>query len=250
MRLVPGMHFAVVLWILLMPASVPGAESPPLSASTDTQLFGMPEESADPVASVKKGEALSPMGETVGAGGVRWYLVRTKSGAVGWIKGGGSDESRKLESFFESIPYEIGRSRSVTLPKPPSGPLPSGTIVVPVRMVGASAIVPVTLNGSVKTDLLLDTGAAATMVSNRIARKLSLRTVDRGMVTGIGGAVKARIGRLRSLKAGEAEIQNLLVAVHDFRTYPGVEGLLGMNFLRQYHVSLDSRKKVLVLRPR
>ena len=250
MRLALGVYFAAIFWLVLLPVSVPGADTPPLSASTETQLFSTPDESAQPIASVKKGEVLSPMAETVGAGNVRWYLVRTKSGAVGWIKRGDSDESKKLESFFESIPSEISVGRSVTLPKPPSGSLPSGTIVVPVVMTGSSVIVPVTLNGSVKTYLVLDTGATITMVSRRIASKLALRSTGQMTAMTVGGPVRRPVARLRSLKAGKAEVQNLLVSIHDFHPHPQVEGLLGLDFLGKFRMSLDSRKKVLVLSPR
>ena len=111
-------------------------------------------------------------------------------------------------------------------------------------------IVPVTLNGSVKTYLVLDTGATITMVSRRIASKLALRSTGQMTAMTVGGPVRRPVARLRSLKAGKAEVQNLLVSIHDFHPHPQVEGLLGLDFLGKFRMSLDSRKKVLVLSPR
>jgi len=42
----------------------------------------------------------------------------------------------------------------------------------------------------------------------------------------------------------------LSVIVHDFSRDPRIDGLLGMDFLGQYHIGLDSQKQVLVLSPR
>jgi predicted aspartyl protease len=57
-------------------------------------------------------------------------------------------------------------------------------------------------------------------------------------------------GRIESVKIGEVEVRNLLVMVHDFSPDPSYEGLLGFDVLRQFHMSLDLQKAMLVLTPR
>jgi predicted aspartyl protease len=214
------------------------------------QLFTAPDESSALVASVGPEAGLSPMAETLGAGGEKWHLVKSKSGLVGWIKASDTEESKKLESFFKSLPT----SPTVFSPGEPSSPSstarPHGVVEVPVDARGSLVIVPVTFNGSVTANLALDTGATTTLVSRRIATSLALHNV--GSATGItvGGPVTRPIARLESLKVGAAEVRNLLVSIHDFHPDPRVEGLLGLDFLRHFQVSLDARKQLLTLSPR
>lgn len=249
-----AVHFGVLLLLGLLRVSLLGAQSlpaiQPSSDSSEIRLFGAPDESAQLLQSIKKGEVLSPVAETKGAGGAKWYLVRTESGSVGWLKGDDSEQSKKLADFFRSLPDETRPSRSISLPEPPSGSLPRGTIVVPVEAAGSAVIVPVILNRSLRAYLMLDTGATGTLVSRRIASNLGLPKIGSTKVFTVGGPVTRPIARLRSLKVGEAEVQNLVVLIHDFHPHPRIEGLLGMDFLRRFHVSLDSRKQLLVLNPR
>jgi hypothetical protein len=102
----------------------------------------------------------------------RWYLVKAKNGAVGWIKNSDTAESRKLEKFFKSLPAEISFPASIVVPSSPTEG--SGPITVPVMMNGTSVIVPVVLNGEFRANLGLDTGATITVVSQRIAKNLGL----------------------------------------------------------------------------
>ena len=66
----------------------------------------------------------------------------------------------------------------------------------------------------------------------------------------VGGIITVPLARLGSLKVGDAEVQDLVVSIHDFSPDPRIEGLLGMDFLKHFHVSLDARRNLLVLGPR
>jgi predicted aspartyl protease len=127
---------------------------------------------------------------------------------------------------------------------------PRGAVEVPIDARGSSVIVPVTFNGSVTANLALDTGASRTMISRRIANNLALYSFTSGRFAGIGGSVTASIARIQSVKIGEAEVADLVVGIHDFSSDPRVEGLLGFDFLRHFHVTLDARKQLLTLSPR
>ena len=69
-------------------------------------------------------------------------------------------------------------------------------------------------------------------------------------MAGIGGVVAAHTARIESVQIGEAEVPNLMVTVHDFSPDPRFEGLLGLDFLNHFHLSLDAKNQLLVLRPR
>jgi predicted aspartyl protease len=117
-------------------------------------------------------------------------------------------------------------------------------------MNGASVIVPVTFNGALTANLVLDTGATVTVVSRRIASNLALRTLGASKVGTVGGVITVPLARLGSLKVGEAEVHDLVVSIHDFSADPRIEGLLGLDFLKRFHVSLDARRRLLILGPR
>ena len=169
---------------------------------------------------------------------------------VGWIRQSDTDESRKLEKFFKSLPAELSLPLSSVVPSSPSGDSVPTTITVPVVMNGASVVVPVMFNGALKANLALDTGATITVVSRRIASNLALTALGASKVGTVGGVITVPLARLGSLKVGAAEVHDLVVSIHDFSTDPRIEGLLGMDFLKHFHVSLDARRRLLILGPR
>ncbi|HXG49991.1 MAG TPA: aspartyl protease family protein [candidate division Zixibacteria bacterium] len=238
--------YGAVLLTACLFAAAGATPARPQEKAGEIRLFAAPDENSEVVASIGKAESLAPVAETLGAGGVRWFLVRSKAGETGWIKAG-SAEASKTEQFFRSLPVEP----IVIGPPPTSANAPApGSFVVPVMTTASSVLVQATLNNSVSAYLILDTGATGTMISSRIARQLALHNV--GMMTGysVAGPVTRPVARLSSLKIGDAEVRDLLVSIHDFHPNPRIEGLLGLDFLSRFHISLDARKKLLVLTPR
>ena len=118
----------------------------------EIQLFTAPDESSAVVLTLKPGDEISPLADTLVGEGARWYLVKAKNGTVGWIRQSDTDESRKLEKFFKSLPVEPSLPLSRRRHHPPEAP-DANTITVPVVMNGSSVIVPVTLNGALKANL-------------------------------------------------------------------------------------------------
>jgi len=220
-----------------------------LPMGSEIQLFTTPDESSAVVATLKSGDEISPLADTLAGEGARWYLVRAKNGTVGWIRQSDTDQSKALEKFFGALPVEP--SLPVTIaPSSLTESSARNTITVPVVMNGSSVIVPVTLNGALRVNLALDTGATITVVSRRIARSLALSPLGTSKVGTVGGIVSLPLARLGSLKIGDAEVQDLVVSIHDFSPDPRIEGLLGLDFLKNFHVSLDARRNLLVLGPR
>jgi predicted aspartyl protease len=220
-----------------------------LPVGSEIQLFTTPDESSGVVAILKSGDEISPLADTLVGEGARWYLVRAKNGTVGWIRQSDTDQSRKLEKFFKALPAEPSLPVTIT-PSSLTGSSGRNTITVPVVMNGSSVIVPVTFNGALGANLALDTGATITVVSRRIASSLALSPLGTSKVGTVGGIVTLPLARLKSLKVGDAEVQDLVVSIHDFSPDPRIEGLLGLDFLKNFHVSLDARRNLLVLGPR
>lgn len=211
-------------------------------------LFATPDEFAASTGTIGRGEELTAMAETIGAGGTKWYLVRTQSGIAGWIKGDDIEELKKLESQFRPLPRP--GDVAFDIPSTSGLPTPRNAIVVPVEVTGAAVLVPVTLNRTLQTHMVLDTGATFSVVSRQIATSLRLKPGSRVTLQTANGRVSAPLAQLGSLKVGEAEAFNLTVAIQDISSNPGLGGLLGLDFLSRYQTSLDSRRQLLTLGPR
>ena len=239
----------ILLFTVLLSPAVAAGQSRPSSTAATQQIYSAADETSPVAGLLGLEETASPLAETLGAGGVKWHLIKTKSGLVGWIKQSDSDQSKKLDSFFKSQPRE-NSTVAVTIPIASAVAAPPGAIIVPVQFAGRAAIVSAILNRSVSAHLILDTGATSTVISRRLAGLLSIQPTGTAMGQTVGGKITAPIARLKSIKVGAAESAELSVIVHDFSPDPRIDGLLGMDFLGQYHVGLDSRKQLLVLSPR
>jgi clan AA aspartic protease (TIGR02281 family) len=114
----------------------------------------------------------------------------------------------------------------------------------PVTIIGDHVIVPVTLvykTKKIKARLLLDTGATNIILHRTIAQKLSLRNPQKGSIRVAGGeSIEAEAITLGSVTVGPHTKKSLTAGIIDHNG-PAVafEGLLGMNFLRDLHYTVD-----------
>ncbi|HJU87906.1 MAG TPA: retropepsin-like aspartic protease [Gemmatimonadaceae bacterium] len=129
---------------------------------------------------------------------------------------------------------------------------------IPFRLAGAGGaalIVPVTINGHGPFEFILDTGATLTCVAEATVTELSLptRPLSIGYGVGVGGSGRLRIVEIDSLRVGSARATELPACALDLSvmapTGIRVHGLLGLNFLRNFRVSLDFDRNVLTLEP-
>jgi hypothetical protein len=104
----------------------------------------------------------------------------------------------------------------------------------------------------VSARLLLDTGADRTLVSPRtlVAAGVSLvRPVATGQMVGVTGGTDVPVVRIGSLEVGEARVGAMLVLSHHVNQ-SGIDGLLGRDFLEQFHVTIDSRSGLVTIAPK
>lgn len=144
----------------------------------------------------------------------------------------------------------LGAPSSVTVPPD------SAAGEVPFHLAGpggAAIVIPVVLDGRDSANLILDTGATLTCLDDSLARRLKLpeRIGVGGAGVAIGGAGRMRLVRLDSLRVGAAIARDLTACAIDLSNVhavsPEVHGLLGLNFLRNFRVTLDFQRKVLRL---
>jgi len=116
-------------------------------------------------------------------------------------------------------------------------------IVVHFERQDNAIVVQAVLNWNLPVFFHLDTGASCTMITGEDALALGLDTGGRPTVKGYiadGSMVELERAVLPSLAVGGAEVHNLEVVIGKMR-------LLGMDFLREFHLTVDAGGGQLVL---
>lgn len=131
---------------------------------------------------------------------------------------------------------------------------------VPLRVAGrggAVLMVATHINGTGPYNLVLDTGATLTCVDERLARQLQLprKTGAIGVGAGAVGSGRVPLVQVDSIRLGGSTVRDLTACVLDLRHLQelgagGVSGLLGLNFLSAFHVTLDFESRLLTLTSR
>jgi predicted aspartyl protease len=98
--------------------------------------------------------------------------------------------------------------------------------------------VPVSINGMVEP-MMVDTGAARTMVSYQTVAtlKLPIGVAKGGSLKAFGGAIASVDAHIDELRFGNVRAQNFNLFIVPFRFNGG--GLLGGDFLRRYDIDFD-----------
>ena len=105
-------------------------------------------------------------------------------------------------------------------------------------------------------DLILDTGSTLTCVDDSLQREFELprRLGAVGVGAGVGMSGPVKLLRVDSLRVGHTSVSNITVCSLDLaalqKVSPEARGLLGLNFLKSFRVSLDFKRRILRLGPR
>jgi aspartyl protease family protein len=106
------------------------------------------------------------------------------------------------------------------------------------------------LNKKTAAKFVVDTGASYTMISSAVAKELDIDLTQNQRTMPFqtaNGLIQAPLTNLESITVGGMEIKNLLAAVHDTVPDPQVAGLLGLNFLSNFRMDIDTQKGMLHL---
>jgi len=87
--------------------------------------------------------------------------------------------------------------------------------------------------GSIKVDMILDTGAS--LVS------------DRQEIITANGVIEVPKLRVDRISVGGAEAREVEVICHDIPEFTGIRGLLGLSFLKHFRTVIDYRQGYLEL---
>lgn len=117
----------------------------------------------------------------------------------------------------------------------------------------AALVVPVYLNGEGPHQFVLDTGATLTCVNEALADSLDLpgRQSRFGIGAGVGSAGNVQLVGVDSLRVGKTEAFDMTACALDLSQLEQagleVDGLLGLNFLKSFRVTLDFSRNILHL---
>lgn len=118
---------------------------------------------------------------------------------------------------------------------------------------GAAILIPVKINGQGPYTFVLDTGATFTCIDQPLATDLKLAEWKGAVGVGIAvpGANAAKLVDLDKLEVGTASAEKLKACVIDFKNFQtaglNIQGLLGLNFLKSYRMTIDFKRKVVLL---
>ncbi|MEG3939157.1 MULTISPECIES: retropepsin-like aspartic protease family protein [unclassified Microcoleus] len=130
--------------------------------------------------------------------------------------------------------FRRGPSNRVQPPASPSGNSKVFQAKIK-RRAGGTPVIDVVFNGDKTFEMIVDTGASGTLITQRMAAVLGVRPV-RTVRAGIadGSVVEFPIGLVRSIRVGGAAIQNVEVAIAKQMPI----GLLGHDFFGNYDVKI------------
>jgi hypothetical protein len=120
---------------------------------------------------------------------------------------------------------------------------------VPYEGSARRVIIKAVFNGSVTASMAIDTGAPGTVISSSLAKKLGLFDEGQGrlLITtgGIGGSAPAVRSIIDTIQVGGAKIEfvptTIIAPISD-----AFDGLLGLDFVSNYSVTIDSKRMVVV----
>ena len=118
---------------------------------------------------------------------------------------------------------------------------------------GNHYLVSAAIDGASQLALVIDTGASITTLSRESFSQIEnsgIRYLGTQLFNTPNGMTQGEIYRVDSIQLGEINIPDLEIAVLDFEPSDGLDGLLGMNVLRNYRFEIDQDKEILYMSPR
>ncbi len=152
-------------------------------------------------------------------------------------------EKYRPDAQLQKMPREFPTPKKEVEPEfVPASEKPSEPVgfEIPIKIKRDVTMAKVILNGREEYDFIVDTGASFTSISWRMAKDLGI-TIDENTpfiaVATASDVVLEALVTLRSVKVGEAEVENVDVLIGS--PPDDMEGLLGNSFLYKFKVVLE-----------
>ena len=150
------------------------------------------------------------------------------------------------------LAYEIPSLKSLKSERK-FAPPPKYVAEIPLRSLRDGRLVAdVSVNGSESLTFLIDTGAHHVALVEATAERLGIE-IDPGhtvRIAGIIGKAKAPLVTIDRMEIQGIGAESIYAVIIKKELGPGVEGLIGQNFLRKINARIDVVKKVMVIEQR
>lgn len=125
-----------------------------------------------------------------------------------------------------------------------------GRSAVPFQRSGTVVIVAAVFNDKLATNVVVDTGASMTMITNAAAKALGIdlsKAESRMQFHTANGTIEAPVITMDSIAVGDMKLNKIAVVVHDWSPNSDLHGLLGLNYLKHFKIDFDTDRSQLVL---
>ena len=125
-------------------------------------------------------------------------------------------------------------------------------VAIPLQRIGNHFLVEGWVDDTYPIVLLIDTGASLTVIQPATLTNVGMgrsATQKFGRFKTANGEVEAPLLTLGGLTVGEFTVNELEVGILELTALDGVDGLLGMNYLRHFQFFIDQSNSVLRLSP-
>jgi clan AA aspartic protease (TIGR02281 family) len=107
---------------------------------------------------------------------------------------------------------------------------------VPIkRRAGGTPVIDVTFNGSKTYEMIVDTGASSTVITDTMASELGVKIVGSAQFGTANGVAESPLGYVDSINVGGATIKDVVVSINSTL---GDVGLLGHDFFGDFDVTV------------
>jgi len=146
----------------------------------------------------------------------------------------------------------LGHDARLLMNQVEAGVSPVASLSIPLQRHGGQYLIDATIDDGATVTLLIDTGAAVTVIKPEVLLTLGYAGRDgrvRQFATA-GGLVDAPLIQINQLAIADAVVGDLMVGALPLLLPDGIDGLLGMNFLGLYSFSVDQNTAILSLTDR
>lgn len=125
---------------------------------------------------------------------------------------------------------------------------------IALEPVGEHYLVNGRINRTADVRLMIDTGASISMLTKAMFDEIESWTdpdfVRDSLINTAGGTINAPIYRFEQFQINEFVVRNVHFVIIDLDNMQGYNGLLGMNFLKEFKFEIDQQENLLVLSPK
>jgi clan AA aspartic protease (TIGR02281 family) len=122
---------------------------------------------------------------------------------------------------------------------------------IPLKKFGDQYVVEAKLSSN-QVALLIDTGASVTAISKQyfdtLSNRYKVNYLGSFNIGTAGGSIMARMYQFRELSINHVTVQNLPVVILPMQGIQNADGLLGMNFLREFDFKIDQQQSVMFIK--